>query len=57
MYRLLLGYSGLIAGILSLIKWIESAASCFITGRHTVCKTFRNMYTAMHLASLEASMY
>jgi len=43
MYRLLLGYSGLIAGILSFIEWIDSAASCFITGRHTVCKTYLNM--------------
>jgi len=57
MYRLLSGYSGLIAGILSFIKWIDSAASCFITGRHTVYKTYLNMYTTMQLASLEAPLY
>ena len=53
MYRLLLGYSGLIAAILSFIKWIDSAASCFITDRRTACKTYLNIYTAMHLASLK----
>jgi len=43
MYRRLLGYSGLIATILFFTKWIDSAASCFITGRHTECKTQLNI--------------
>jgi hypothetical protein len=49
-------YSGLVAGILFFIKWMDSAASCFSTGRQTVCKTYLHMYTAMQMAFFRSSI-